>query len=80
MEQKNDVQMIMIPLKEYRRLVRKIEKLKLALKAMVEKADNCYEWWQEEETKRKKLEQELWEANRKIAELTIEEFADEGQD
>jgi len=80
MEQKNDVQMIMIPLKEYRRLVRKIEKLKLALKAMVEKADNRYEWWQEEETKRKKLEQELWEANRKIAELTIEEFADEGQD
>lgn len=66
--------MIMIPVREYRRLVRKAEKLKLDLKAMTEKADNRYEWWQEEEVKRKKLECELEAANKKISELSIEEI------
>lgn len=50
---------IMIPVKEYRKLCRKIERLKIELADKTNDAKNRYEWWQEEETRANKLEQEL---------------------
>lgn len=57
---------IMIPVKEYRKLCRKIERLKIELADKTNDAKSRYEWWQEEETRANKLEQELNEAREVI--------------
>lgn len=64
-EQKAE-EVIIIPVKEYRRLCRKIEKLKLVIKPL-KRDNNLYnKWWQEEEAKRKELEVKLAEAQEVI--------------
>ena len=62
----NDV--IMIPIKEYRKLCRKIERLKIELKTTTEKSDQRFRWWQEEEHKAEKFEAENTELKTQLEE------------
>lgn len=65
-EQKKETQVIMIPVKEYRKLIRKIERLKIELADTKDSNSKRYDWWQEEEARANKLEQELTEAKEVI--------------
>ncbi len=63
MEEKvKEVKHIMIPVKEYRKLVAKIERQKLQIKEVKEKNADYYKWWREEEAKTADLEKQLEEA------------------
>lgn len=69
MEQKNEQkaeEVIIIPVKEYRRLCKKIERLKIEKKDIKEKSSDRFRWWQEEERKREELEVKLAEAQEVI--------------
>lgn len=66
-EQKKETQVIMIPVKEYRKLCRKIERLKIKLADKTNDAKNRYTWWKEEEARANALEKELTEAREVIA-------------
>ena len=60
MEEKvKEVKHIMIPVKEYRKLIAKIERQKILNKDTTENYENCRRWWKEEEAKRKDLENSL---------------------
>jgi len=79
MENQSDV--IMIPVKEYRKLCMKVAKLKLKLKDVEEQlrdekesASNRYDWWKEEEALREGLETKVKELEEKVRELSIEEL------
>ena len=60
---------IMVPIKEYRKEIRKTERLKLLLAAMTEEKEKFRGWWLEEMNKNEELE-------KKVAELSIEELSD----
>lgn len=64
-EQKAE-KVIIIPVKEYRRLCRKIERLKIKFNDKTERADNRYQWWKEEENRANELEAKLAEAQEVI--------------
>ena len=64
MEEKvKEVKHIMIPVKEYQKLIAKIERQKILNKDTTENYENCRRWWKEEEAKRKDLEKQLTEAH-----------------
>lgn len=74
MEEKvKEVKHIMIPVKEYRKLIAKIERLKIRLNEKNEGYENCRRWWKEEEAKRKELEQRISEKDEVIKQYK-EEF------
>lgn len=74
MEEKvKEVKHIMIPVKEYRKLIAKIERLKIRLNEINEGYENCRRWWKEEEAKRKELEQRISEKDEVIKQYK-EEF------
>ena len=64
---------IMVPIKEYRKEIRKTERLKLLLAAMTEEKEKFRHWWLEERDKTEELE-------KKVAELSIEELNNDGND
>ena len=66
-ENKKEQQVIMIPTKEYRKLCRKIERLKMTNKRLTKDDANHFKWWQEEEARANSLEKELAEAREVIA-------------
>jgi hypothetical protein len=65
-EQKKEQQVVMIPVKEYRKLIRKIERLKIELADETESSTKRFKWWKEEEARANALEQELTEAREVI--------------
>ena len=65
-EEIKEVKRILIPVKEYRKLIAKIERLKIRLNEKNEGYENCRRWWKEEETKRKELEQRISEKDEVI--------------
>ena len=86
-EIKKESEVIMIPVKEYRRLCRKIEKLKLEYKEVKHNSENRYKWWKEEEELRSEAEAKLKDALNVIAqykqtfktELGIEEVDEDAE-
>ena len=63
----NPLDYVTIPLKEYRKLIRKVERAKAELAAkeeiakITEKAEDYRRWWKEEEKKAEELELKLAE-------------------
>ena len=67
--QKNEqkaTDVIMIPAKEYRKLCRKIERLKIKLKEEQESSAKRFKWWHEEENRADELAAKLAEAQEVI--------------
>ena len=58
--------LITIPLKELTKYIRKVEKLKMKLADEKVSATNRYNFWQEEEAKRRKLEAENEELRKNL--------------
>lgn len=75
-----DEVMVTIPLAEYRKLIKKVAKLKAEKKGVInilEDTDKatCADyrrWWHEEETRRKNVEAELENAKALITELKVD--------
>jgi hypothetical protein len=67
MENQKNEQVIMIPAKEYRKLCRKIERLKIKLKDEKECSAKRFNWWNEEENRADELAAKLAEAQEVIA-------------
>ena len=71
----NPLDYVTIPIKEYRKLIKKIERVKMQnrqLKELAEvqkNADNYRRWWKEEEQEKDELRKNLDEAKAQIAEL-----------
>ena len=71
-KQVNPFDYVTITVKEYRKMVRKIERVKAEKDALVEigeykeKAEQYRRWWQEEQKKASKLEEALNEAKDQI--------------
>lgn len=71
--------MVVVPLKEYRKLVKKVARLKAEKKGIInifEETDRATRedyrrWWQQEETERKNVEAELEAAKARITELQV---------
>lgn len=69
---KDDELMVLIPVKEYRKLIKKVEKLKAEkiverrIAADAKQKSDYYRWWQEEEDKRKALEEECKELRKNL--------------
>ena len=70
MEEKKEV---MVPVKELKKEIRRTERLKLLLAAMTEEKETFRGWWLEEMNKNGELE-------KKVAELSIEELNNDGND
>ena len=70
MEEKKEV---MVPVKELKKEIRRTERLKLLLAAMTEEKEKFRHWWLEERDKTEELE-------KKVAELSIEELNNDGND
>lgn len=71
---------VMVPLKEYRKEIRRTERLKVKLSAMAEEKEKFRGWWLEEEDKNTELRKNLEDAKQQIKELlniAEEENADE---
>ena len=68
----NPLDYVTIPIKEYRKLIKKVERIKAQNRQLKELADvqkdagNYRSWWKEEESKRKGLEEQLAEAKEVI--------------
>lgn len=66
----NPLDYVTIPIKEYRKMIKKIERMKAKLTefeqvaAITKKADQYYQWWSDERAKTKDLEEQLAEAQR----------------
>lgn len=64
----NPLDYVTIPIKEYRKLIKKVERVKAQNRQLKELADaqkevgNYRSWWKEEETKRRFLEEKLAQA------------------
>jgi hypothetical protein len=69
---KDDELMVLIPVKEYRKLIKKVEKLKAEkiverrIAADAKQKSDYYRWWQEEEDKREALEVECKELRKNL--------------
>lgn len=82
-EEINPLDYVTIPVKEYRKLIKKIERMKAENAALVkigeakEKAEDYRRWWHEEQKKSENLEKLLADAKAQIKELLgIEEEED----
>ena len=68
----NPLDYVTIPLKEYRKLIKKVERVKVQNRQLKELADlrkdagNYRSWWKEEEAKREGLEEQLAQAKEVI--------------
>lgn len=71
----NPLDYVTIPIKEYRKLIKKVERVKMQNKQLKElaevqkKADDYRRWWKEEEQEKDELRKNLDEAKAQIAEL-----------
>lgn len=71
----NPLNYVTIPIKEYRKLIKKVERVKAQNKQLKElaevqkKADDYRRWWKEEEQEKDELRKNLDEAKAQIAEL-----------
>ncbi len=74
-EEINPLDYVTIPVKEYRKLIKKIERMKAENAALVkigevkEKAEDYRRWWHEEKEKTENLEKLLADAKAQIKEL-----------
>lgn len=68
----NPLDYVTIPIKEYRKLIKKVERVKVQNRQLKELADlqkdagNYRSWWKEEEAKREGLEEQLAQAKEVI--------------
>lgn len=80
----NPYEYVTITVKEYRKMIRKIERIKADKKALEEiakvkeKAEDYRRWWREEEHENKKLKEALEDAKSQLKELLgVEDASDE---
>ena len=68
----NPLDYVTIPIKEYRKLIKKVERVKVQNRQLKELADlqkdagNYRSWWKQEEAKRESLEEQLAQAKEVI--------------